>query len=177
MRIPHDPSVARTDHQRAVADFVVAAKRVPAERWERKPDDTHWSPAQIVEHVRLTYDVVGDQFKGGPGLRVRTSWWMRTLLRWKFLKGILENGVMPKGARAPREVRPGDGPFDREPLLAALQRSADGTEDRMVERWTDPQVVMTHQVFGKLDPAQAARLLTVHTAHHATQLRALSGTE
>ena len=171
MRIPHDAATARTDHQRAVTEFVAAAQAVPAERWERKPDETHWSPAQIAEHVRLTYEVVGEQFRGGPGLRVRTSWWMRALLRWKFLRGILEDGVMPKGARAPREVRPGDGPFERESLLAALQRSANATEDRVLEQWKDPRITMTHHVFGKLDPAQGARLLTVHTGHHAEQLR------
>lgn len=171
MRIPHDPEVARSDHQRAVADLVAAARAVPVDQWERKPDETHWSPAQIVEHVRLIYDVVGDQFRGGPGLRVRTSWWMGALLRWKFLKGILEHGVFPKGARAPREARPGDGPFDRDALLEALSRSAGATEARVFEQWTDPRFPMTHHVFGKLAPAQAARLLTVHTAHHAKQLR------
>ena len=66
---------------------------------------------------------------------------------------------MPNGARAPQEVRPGNGPFEREPLLKALRRSADATEDRILEHWMDPRIAMTHHVFGKLDPAQAARLL------------------
>ena len=173
MQITTDPAVARLEHQRAVAEFVEAARAIAPGDWERKPDETHWSPAQIAEHVRMTYDVVGEQFVGGPGLRVRTKWWTRLLLRWKFLDGILENGVLPKGARAPREVRPGDGPFEREALLGAIERAALVTEDRLVAAWTNANAVMTHHVFGRQNPPQGARLVTVHTAHHAAQLRRL----
>ena len=174
MQITLDPDVARADHQRAVVELVEAARAISDVRWERNPDHTHWSPAQIAEHVRMTYAVVGAQFAGGPGLRVRTTWWMRLLLRWRFLSGILEHGVFPKGAKAPREVRPGNGPFDRETVLASLERAAADTENRLVARWTDPKCVMTHHVFGKLRPPQGARLVTVHTAHHAAQLRAFA---
>ena len=173
MQITTDPAAARIEHQRAVAEFVEAAHAIAAANWERKPDDAHWSPAQIAEHVRLTYEVVGEQFVGGPGLRVRTNWWTRLLLRWKFLDGILENGVLPKGALAPREVRPGDGPFERDAVLSAIERAALVTEDRLVASWNDQRAVMTHHVFGRLEPPQGARLVTVHTAHHAAQLRQL----
>lgn len=172
MKIPADPATARADHQRAVRDFLSAARDVPPERWEQKPDAEHWSPAQIAEHIRMTYVLVGEQFSGGSGLRVRTSWYMRALLRWKFLKGLLESGVFPKGARAPREVRPGDGPFEREAMLAAIERAAQETENKLIDRWADPNRIMTHHVFGELKTLEGARLLTVHTAHHAAQVRA-----
>lgn len=172
MKIPADPATARADHQRAVQEFLTAAREVPPEHWEKKPDAQHWSPSQIAEHVRMTYEVVSAQFSGGQGLRVRTSWYMRALLRWKFLKGLLETGVFPKGARAPREVRPGDGPFDRDSTLTALERAALATENKLVERWTDASCIMTHHVFGELKTPEGARLVTVHTAHHAAQLRA-----
>ncbi|MEQ1689896.1 MAG: DinB family protein [Gemmatimonas sp.] len=174
MHVTFDPEVARADHQRAVAEFVAAARAVSVAAWERKPDDTHWSPAQITEHVRMTYEVVGAQFTGGPGLRVRTTWWARLMLRWRFLGSILESGVFPEGARAPREIRPGDGPFDRETVIDALERAATVTENRLVAGWTDPNCQMTHHVFGRLRPPQGARLVTVHTAHHAAQLLKLS---
>lgn len=169
--ITTDPAVALADHQRVVSDFLAAARAVPPDRWDTAVDGTRWSPSQIAEHVRLTYEVVGAQFAGGPGLRVRTPWWLRVALRARFLKGILERGIFPRGARAPREIRPGDGPFDRETVLAGIARSAEDTERRLVARWTDPSCEMTHHVFGKLNPPQGARLITVHTAHHAAQLR------
>lgn len=169
-----DPAVARADHQRAVREFVAAARAVPAERWEVKPDASHWSPAQIAEHVRLVYEVVGAQFGGGPGLRVRMPWFKRTVLRLLFLRRILESGIFPKGAWAPREIRPGDGPFDRDAVLAALERTAAATEELLFARWGDGSRIMTHHVFGALDSPQGARLATVHTLHHAKQMRAFS---
>ena len=174
MQIQRDPTLARADHQRAVADFVAAARAVPADRWEVKPDASHWSPAQIAEHVRLVYDVVGAQFSGGPGLRVRMPWFKRTVLRLAFLGRILESGKFPKGAWAPREIQPGDGPFDRETVLSALERTAAATEDVLFARWRDGSRIMTHHVFGALDSPQGARLATVHTLHHAKQLHAFS---
>lgn len=171
MHIPTDPAVARADHQAAVAEFVAAARAVSLDTWERKPDATHWSPAQIAEHVRKTYEVVSAQFTGGPGLVVRSKWWLRPFIKWTFLGRILETGVFPASARAPREIRPGDGPFDRETLLAALQKAASATENMLTTRWTDPNCTMTHHVFGALRPPEGARLVTVHTLHHAKQLR------
>lgn len=174
VNIPTDPNVARRDHQHAVAEFVAAARAIEPTAWEQRPDATNWSPAQIAEHVRLTYEVVSAQFTGGPGLRVRTRWWQRLMLRWKFLGGILERGVFPKGAQAPREIRPGDGPFEREALLQALERAAIDTENKFVAQWTAPARTMTHHVFGALAAPQGARLVTVHTLHHAKQLRSFS---
>ena len=174
MRVTLDPAVARVDHQRAVAEILAAARALTLEQWERAPDPQHWSPAQIAQHVRLTYEVVSAQFSGGPGLRVRSSGWLRPILRWKFLPAILESGKFPPSAKAPSEIRPAAGPFEREPLLDALERAAEATERQFAERWNDPTCLMTHHVFGTLRPPQGARLVTVHTAHHAAQLRALA---
>lgn len=173
MQIPRDPSAALADHQHAVAEFIAAARAVPADRWGVARHDSKWSPEQIAEHVRLTYDVVSAQFDGGPGLRVRTPWWIRPFLRWRFLPTILESGVFPATARAPREILPGAGPFDREALLAGLEQSAAAMERKLMASWHNPTRPMTHHVFGALDSPKAARLVTVHTMHHAKQLRAL----
>lgn len=172
MRVTLDPAVARADHQRAVVELLTAARALTQEQWERAPSADRWSPAQIAQHVRLTYEVVSAQFSGGSGIRVRTSKWLRPILRWKFLPAILESGKFPASARAPSEIRPGPGPYDREAVLKALEAAALATEQQFVERWTDTTSLMTHHVFGALRPPEGARLVTVHTAHHAAQLRA-----
>ena len=168
-----DANEARSEHQRAVQEFLVTARAVSPAQWEHAIDAVTWSPAQIAEHVRMTYEVVDAQFAGsGTGLRVRTSRWQRLMLRWRFLGGILRTGVFPAGARAPREVRPGAGPFDQAVVLKALERAAESVDTGLTARWTDPDCVMTHHVFGGLRPPEALRLLTVHTRHHAAQLSA-----
>lgn len=164
-----DRDSARAEHQRAVRQFLAAARAVPREAWERPARDQQWSPAQIAEHVRLAYAVVAQQLAGGSGLRVRTSWWLRLVLRWRLLPRILGTGTIPAGARAPRELRPGDGPFDREPTLSALEVSARVVEDAIVREWDSSAARMTHHVFGALRAPQALRFVTVHTAHHARQ--------
>ena len=174
MPVTLDPAVARVDHRRAVDELLAAARAVAPEQWEHAPDSTHWSPAQIAQHVRLTYEVIWAQFNGGSGIRVRSASWLRPILRWKFLPAILESGKFPPSAKAPSEIRPAAGPFEREPLLDALERAAEATARQFAERWNDPTCLMTHHVFGALRPPEGARLVTVHTAHHAAQLRAMA---
>ena len=74
----------------------------------------------MVEHLRLSYAVVGGELEGRAGLTVRTPWWIRPLLRFKFLRKILADGAVPPGAKAPRELRPGPGPYGREQTLGGL---------------------------------------------------------
>lgn len=169
MRVTLDRTAARERHQRAVADFLTRARTVPAAGWERAKDAEGWSPAQIAEHLRLAYEVVGEGVANGGGLRVRSAWWIRPLLRWRFLGAILERGRFPR-TKAPREIRPGSGPFPRDALLGALEAAAAATEARIVDRWTDPDCRVTHHVFGAMAPPEGLRLLTVHTEHHAGQL-------
>jgi hypothetical protein len=172
---PHDRASARAAHQRAVEQFLAAARAVPPDAWERARVDGEWSPAQVAEHVRLAYAVVGQQLAGGSGIRIRTPWWLRLVLRWRMLPRILAGGGIPAGARAPRELRPGDGPFDREQLLSALATSARVTEDALLRAWDEKTARMTHHVFGALRAPEALRFASVHTAHHARQLESRSG--
>lgn len=166
---------AMTSHMGAVASYLDAARAVPDSAWERPMRDEKWSPAQVSEHLRLTYTQVQNELAGGSGLRIRSSWWLRTLLRWRMLPRILSRGQLPEGAKAPREIRPGNGPFDRDAVLDALQVAARATQDSIARGWDDPNRVMTHHVFGRLALPTAMRFLTVHTEHHARQLRAVRG--
>lgn len=165
-----DRDSAAAEHQRAVQQFLLAARAVPASDWERSMTHEKWSPAQVAEHLRLTYVVVGQQLAGGAGIRVRAPWWLRFVLRRRILPRILSTGVFPVGARAPSELRPSAGPFEREPVLSALAVAANAAEAATARAWDNPSPSMTHHVFGGLRAPTALLLLTVHTAHHAGQL-------
>jgi hypothetical protein len=167
---PRQANDAAQAHSAAVEMFLAAARAIPDAAWERPMARDKWSPAQVAEHLRLTYALVQNQLSGGSGIRIRTPWLMRTLLRWRMLPRILSSGTLPEGARAPREIRPGDGPFQREPVLQALQVAARNVEETLVRRWDDPNCQMTHHVFGHLTPPTAMQFAAVHTGHHARQL-------
>jgi Protein of unknown function (DUF1569) len=167
------PSATCETRQRALAEFLRCARAVEPSAWDRARDAEAWSPAQIAEHVRLAYVVVGAPLTGGTGLRVRTPWWLRPFLRWRFLGGILDSARFPR-SRAPRELRPGPGPFDREETLRAIESAAAELERNAVTRWNDARAAVTHHVFGNLDAADGLRLATAHTVHHTRQLRTIA---
>lgn len=130
-----------------------------------------WTPAQVAEHLRLTYAaLLNETTTGRPALRLRVPWWLRPILRWRFLPIVLERRVMPKGARAPREIAPGAGPFDRDATLAAIARDAAAWEEAFGAALARGGGQLTHHVFGRLAATEAARFVIVHTAHHARQI-------
>lgn len=157
-------------HRRSVEEFLGQARQIPPARWNRAVAAGKWSPAQITEHLRLTYDAVTREATGGPTLRVRTSWWLRLYLRFAYLRRILDEGTIPSGARAPRELMPGPGPFEQEALLAGLTAAVDRAEAAFAGEDGARARGFTHHVFGRLEAADALRFATVHNGHHARQL-------
>ena len=170
--MPVEPAFekAKAAHQAAVQSYLRAAAAVPEAQWNTPRRPGAWSPAQITEHLRLSYDMLGGEIAGGVGLRVRTSWWQRLIVRFKFLPGILEHGTIPPGARTPSELRPGEGPFPRDESLAALTSRAASCEAALGSRWNEPGAYATHHVFGRLTPKEILRFAAVHAEHHAAQL-------
>lgn len=162
---------ARAEHRASIETFVDAASAVPDDAWERPLAPGKWSPAQVAEHLRLTYETVLRERSGGTGLRVRSKWWLRPLLRFRILPMILREGVVPRGAKAPREIRPGDGPFERAPLLASIRELGERAEASLAGV-RDSDAGFTHHVFGALPASKALRFATVHNNHHARQVEA-----
>jgi hypothetical protein len=163
------PTTSRPDptgHRAAVADFVARARALTPEAWERPLGAARWTPAQTAEHLRLTYAVLLAELGGGRGLQVRTSWWLRTVLRLVVLRRILREGRIPAGARAPRELRPGPGPFERDATLAGLEALAARLEEALAGRET----ALTHHIFGRMGPDDGLRFCAAHARHHAGQL-------
>jgi hypothetical protein len=167
--MPTTPPPDPTEHRAAVADFVARARALGPEAWDRPLGEARWTPAQTAEHLRLTYAVLLAELRGGRGLQVRTSWWLRTVLRLVFLRRILRDGRIPPGARAPRELRPGAGPFERDATLAELEALAARFEEALAER-AGRDAGLTHHVFGRIGRDDGLRFCAAHVRHHAGQL-------
>lgn len=155
------------EHRRSIAAFVAAAEAVPEDAWEVPLEEGKWSPAQVAEHLRLSYEVIRAELRGEGGFRVRVAWWLRPILRLAYLRQILREGRFHVKARAPREARPGPGPFPRGEVLARFREGAVETEGMLAE---NPRARVTHHVFGRLGAGDGLRLLTAHNAHHTSQI-------
>lgn len=156
-------------HLEVLDGFIRAAEQVPADAWNRAPADDSWSPAQVAEHLRLTYVVTRPELRGGQGFRVRTSRWKQWLFQFLFLRRITEQGRFPAHVPAVREIRPAPGPYDRAALLAALRDEGEQF-DREFTAVRDADVRLSHPFLGHLKPADALALTTQHIRHHQKQL-------
>lgn len=158
------------DHREALLAFIATAEGLSIDDWNAARPGDKWSPAQIAEHLRLTYVVVRAELAGQGGMQVRTKWWQQQLFRILFLPRILKQGRFPKGVRAMREIRPAGGPFDRAQVLAGLQREGEGFIASV--RTSTGKERVTHPYLGPLGVDDGVRFLTQHLRHHHAQLGA-----
>ena len=159
------------DHREALLAFIATAEGMSGEAWNAARPGDKWSPAQIAEHLRITYTQVFAELAGQGGMRVRTKWWQRRFFRFVYLGRILNQGRFPEGVRAVRELRPGDGPFDRAQTLAALRSEGDAFVASVRTSRTGNARV-THPFLGPLGLDDGVRFLTQHIRHHHAQVGA-----
>lgn len=157
-------------HRAALQSFIAAAERVPAAAWNASREPTKWSPAQITEHLRLSYAAIRSELDGQSGFRVRTSWWRQRLYQLFFLRRILRSGRMPPGVPAVREIRPTAGPYPQRELLLALGSEGQDLLRRLTALQAERGVRVTHPFLGRLRLQDALELSTHHIRHHLEQL-------
>lgn len=157
-------------HRVAVEEFLAAAGRVDERAWATPRGEGKWSPGQVVEHVATAYDVLIGEMNGGPGMKIKTSWWQRIVLDFTVVPKIMKTGEFPPGARAPREVRPSDEPGPKDAALALLRQRSEAFNTQIEEFAKRPSARLTHAYFGRKKPADVLRFCEVHVAHHRRQL-------
>jgi len=169
-RIPDSEWQARIEeHQREIARLLEVIMGLEDATWTHRPAPDKWCAGQVAEHLLLTYDAMLRELAGGVGMRVRTSWWKRLLLRARYLPMILKEGKFPPGAPAVREIRPGQEPRGRAVLVDELRARAARFGEELTRAHASGGRV-THPFFGRLNPFQTLRLATVHLAHHRRQI-------
>jgi hypothetical protein len=165
-----DPYAQAADEHRGAVDACAAAIRsVAGADWERARDPRKWTPAQIAEHLAVSYDPLISELDGGSGFRIVVPWWKRRILRWKFLAPILA-GTFPSGVPAPREVRPATTAPSPEEGARKLKDRAGVFLDRLERARQSGRASLTHPYMGRLSEVEALRFLTSHAHHHCRQL-------
>jgi hypothetical protein len=155
-------------HMEAVQDFIAFAEQVQESGWNLSRQSDKWSPAQVAEHLRLTYLTVNAELSARGGFRVRTAWWQQRLFKILFLPKILKTGRLPTGVQATREARPSGGPYEKAQLLDALRQEADRFREAVASSSTRTSI--THPYLGKLTLLKGIRFLAQHIRHHQRQL-------
>jgi hypothetical protein len=155
----------------AVDAFAIAAESVPSGAWAARPSAEHWTPAQQVNHIVLTYRAMTHDVRDGRRAEFIGTEQQRRQWRLMGLAQIYFRGALPAGAPSPREVRPPDYSPDRATLLRELRGAVDEFERTMRSAAHNrPAHRVAHPYFGWLSLRQAVRVSTVHTRHHIAAL-------
>lgn len=157
------------EHRDAVRRFVATAEGLGSDAWTRPRAPGQWTPAEIAEHLVLSYETALRELAGGPGIRPRATGWRQRLLRWVLLPHILFHRRFPVRAVAPREIRPTGAHGDRGAVLARMRELAARAE-RELDAARGTGALVTHPYFGGLPAVRTLRFLAIHIEHHLRQL-------
>lgn len=166
-----DIGECRAVHARAVADYISAAQRFERDCWHEPLQPGKWSPAEVTQHLRLTFDAIAGELAGGASMRLRVGPLARIIIRLTIMRRILGGGAFPTGVRAPREARPVRNDTDRDVELDSLRERSASAEALFVDTFAQrPHMTITHPYFGRIRLPQAMFLSARHIDHHRGQL-------
>ena len=162
------------EHQVALAAYLDRAARLSDAAWNAPWKPGKWSPAVITEHLSMTYRVFIGEVKGGPAMKLKLTPFRRRVLKLLMLPHMLYHRTFPRGARAPRELRPDAAALPGKAqaladLRAMGERFADEAERARSGGWDH----VTHPYFGAIDLTRGMRLCAVHLEHHTRQIAGL----
>lgn len=157
-------------HRAAVALYFQFAETIPENTWLTPIEDEKWTPAQITEHLILTYQVFLKQMGGKRNIKPVHSSFVQWLLRLFILPQIYRRRKLPRGAQAPEEILPIEADKTREAALEQLKKAVVEFENEASERRNEEYLRLTHHVFGKIKLIEGIDLAAIHTEHHARQL-------
>jgi hypothetical protein len=164
---------ALAEHDAAVTAMVAACRRVPDDRWHTPPTEGGWSASAVAVHVGDAYAFGMRAARDGETMRMLAGPFVAWIGRTVILPTMLATGRFPRGARAPREVRPDlalAASLDRDAAIDRLRELAHGCAAALGD--APATVRIRHAYFGDLPPRTALRMLAAHTAHHARLLDA-----
>src|SRR6187431_546153 len=99
---------ALADNRAAIEEFVATARGIDAAKWSAPLTPGKWSPAQIAEHLAITYEynrkvVTGTAGKGAPAF-------LQPLARWFVVTKTLKAGAFTRKGKAPKIFQPTAAP-------------------------------------------------------------------
>jgi uncharacterized protein DUF1569 len=159
---------ALADHHNAVEQVTATARGVPGGVWTTPREQGKWSPAQVVEHLALSYEFNSDVLNGTAGRGLPR--FLRPLLRRLVLDSTLKAGRFTRKGKAPSRFQPSSAAGTQAEGIARFAAKAETFEAQIrVER---PDTI-DHPYFGRIAATDFLKLQAIHTRHHGAQLPAL----
>ncbi len=164
-----DLDAAIADNHTAVDEFTAAARTIDAARWGAPRAEGKWSPAQVVEHIALTYEysraVLNNSAPGPSAPR-----FLRPLVRTFFVKPVLKRGSFKPNGKAPSMFQPSSAPGDPVELLPRLETAVRSFEEEVRAAHGSGRSTLDHPFFGTMPVTDYLRLQAIHARHHRAQL-------
>jgi uncharacterized damage-inducible protein DinB len=157
------------NNQIAIAEFLDAVKAVPAEEWAAPRASGQWSPAQVVEHVALVYEL-GLKLMKGTATDPSAPRWLRPLIGMFIRRTVLRTGRFMKSKTA-APFDPQGAPAPRDTLVARLDEASRAFERSAVQEVESGRSTFDHPAFGRFGVADYVQFQAYHTKHHQAQLR------
>lgn len=157
-------------HRAAVALYLQIAERASKNAWQTPIQAEKWTPAQVTEHLILTYQIFLKQMRGEQNIEMIYGSLVRRVLRLLILPRIYRRGELPRGAQAPNEILPVEANKTQEIALKQLKEAVVEFVKEASERRNEKDLRLTHHVFGKIKLIEGIELAAIHTEHHARQL-------
>jgi hypothetical protein len=157
------------DNRAAVNEFVATATSLDGPRWTMPRAPGAWTPAQIVEHVTITYEYSRDVTLGKPQSRSLPGF-LRPLLRRFVVDSALKAGKFTRKAKAPGMLKPTAAAPSRAEAVQRLEAAVASFEAAIRSGHPQARHFVVHPFFGRVATTDYLRFQALHTRHHRAQL-------
>jgi hypothetical protein len=166
-------SRALDEHREVVGDAVAVIEAIPSTLWSQPLGPSRWTFAAMALHIGQAYEFSRNAALRGDEMRLRVPAAAAWIARHTLLPLSLATRRFPQGARAPREVRPDESlALTLTPQACAAHVAARAAEAVGALHAADPSLRVQHAYFGPIPALTALRVLSAHTRHHVSGLRA-----
>lgn len=162
---------AIADNHKAVDEFIAAARSLPPARWQTPRAEGAWSPAQVVEHLAITFEFNRKVVAGtAPPLPALLRPILRPLLRRMVITTTLKAGRFTRKGRTPSFLKPTAHPPGVDEVVARLNAAVTGLEADLRSRHPESRRTVAHPAFGEIPTHDWMRVQAIHARHHRDQL-------
>lgn len=164
-----DTKAALAENRARVEEFIAQA-RTTAATWTTPVRPGKWSPAEVAEHITISYrqtaglmkDGVSDGFPKLPAL-------LRPLVRRIAFAPVLKTGRFARPVKTFKSLTPEHPPATPDEAAARLLATLDAFEAAVRAM---PADTVRHPAFGTISAADYVLFQAHHTRHHQAQLTA-----